>query len=552
MKNQMLLELEKSAANFMQGQTETLLGILHDNQHTEYGKRYGFDRISSIEEFRNQVPVTNYDDYEAYIDRMLEKGEHDLITAYPIRYYIISSGTTGTAKHIPMTEEGITNYERYSYMCAEEMVEAHYRQTETLKEGWNEKIFLINEIRKNRLNNNVDSLLVSSAVFERKREMGQFDFKQYTSPEEVLFPKYRMDMNYLKLRFALSCADVTAIEGVYVHQILNLMCYLEKNWEILVEDIASGSIHPDINVPKEVRDSLSSKLSPMPERGAQLREVFQVGFDEPVVPRIWKQIRFIMAISGSAYSSYMKKMRRYIGDVPYHHFIYAASEGIFGTAYGVNLPDNYLLAPKLGFFEFIPEEREDTQAVLDASGLEQGEKYELVYTGFAGFYRYRMGDIIEVIGFYGSIPLVKFCYRRKQCVNIAGEKMDMESIAQAVEAFAAPYDAQVQDFCVYPNVNHIPGRYEVFLEWQANAASVAQTDAATFMDKLLRAQNLDYDDCRNLAEIDEPVVYFLKEGTFETYKEHLQSQGVEMGQYKPIRILDTEDRIRFFFGETKR
>ncbi len=548
-----LEDLRENAKNFKKAQEERLFRILKDNQDTEYGKKYGFEEIRSVSDYRRRVPLTVYADYEPYIKRMLENGEERLTTAYPIRYYSVSSGTTGEMKKIPITDQWIDVYEHYAYICPEHMVKDYYRQLGPKEADWEWKILLLNEIRRTPFMGGMDRLLASGAVFERRREHGQFDYDRYLSPEDVQFPSYYSDMGYLKLRFALVREDLTVIEGVYIHQVLTVFTCLEQQWEQLVADIASGTIYEGLPLPAEVRARLERLVTPMPERAAQLREIFEAGFDTPVAPRIWKRLRAVIAIAGSIFTPYMEKLRRYIGDTPYHYAIYAATEGFFGTAPGVGR-DEYMLAPTAGFFEFIPEE--DNLAdhaggavkTLDVTQIRQGEKYELVYTGVVGFYRYRMGDVVEVTGFCGGAPLVRFCYRGQQCVNMAGEKMNMESIALAVDAFAAKSRIQAQEFCVYPDVTHVPASYMIFVEARGPVPDAARGGADALMDDCLREQNMDYDDCRNLGELAPPKVRFLKKGAFEGYKVALQEKGREIGQYKPVRLLDTEERIRYFFG----
>lgn len=551
--NNVLEELEESTKKYNQVELETLLTILQDNCNTEYGKKYHFEEICSMEEYKKSVPITEYEDYEAYIQRMIKEGADNILTSYPVKYYMLSSGTTGNEKHIPMTEQGVINYARYSYQCAYGMVDKYYEERGENKKTLDEKIFMVNEIRYHTLTNGVKSGIVSSAVFEWMREKNIMDFSRYTSPKMILFPEEFMDLMYLKLRFALVCKNVTSIEAVYVHQILSLLKYLQENWEIFVEDIAQGTIHPDIDIPVEKRKELKVYLKPDPQRAEELRIEFEKGFDTPIVPRIWKNIRFVMAISGNAFSRYMDKLRQYIGTIPYHYFIYAASEGIFGPALGVNRPDEYVVAPKIGIYEFLPiteEEEENNLETLQASEVSVGMKYELVYTGFSGFYRYRMGDIVEIKGFYHKAPIVKFCYRKKQTVNVVGEKMDMGSISCVIRDFEEKYDLVGNDFCIYPDEDVIPARYVVLLEIDSDETpNIPEEERWETIDGFFRRVNVDYDDCRNLKEIGMPVVHFLKKGAFERYKEHLHTRGKEIGQHKPVRIIDTEEKKHFFFGE---
>lgn len=574
MKERILLQLEEDTRAFERSQEQTLLKILQDNKDTEYGRNYGFADIHSAQDYKKKVPITTYEDYRDYIGRMLEGGEERLTTAYPVRYYTVSSGTTGKKKYIPMTEIGIDVYGKYAYACAKEAVQHYYRQlgSELNSMECVGRIFLLNEIRCSRLEHGQRSLIASSAVFQRRLEQGTFDFWRYTSPKPVLFPECQMDMNYLKLRYALADPDVTAIEGAFVHQVLNIFYYLEHNWKVLTEDIAAGTIHKDIDIPDAVRKQLEPALIPMPERARQLREIFEQGFDSPVAGRIWKKLKFIMAINGAVFQTYMDKLLPYIGGIPFHYMGYGASEGAFAPVIDVGWPGAYVFAPELGFFEFLPVDMGDTLETCEIRSLQAGKKYEMVHTGYAGLYRYRMGDVLEVAGFYQNAPVMKFCYRRGYCVNVAGEKMDLEKMAGAVDAFADACQMQAGNFCVYEDREVIPARYVVLLEMPDAGLSGGfglsdgrkapggtelpgslglrtSMELAGIMDACLRRQNMDYDDCRNLKEIGSPRVCFVRAGAWERYKQLLQSRGIDVGQHKPVRLLDTEEKKEFFFRE---
>lgn len=77
---------------------ELLFRLLKDNADTEYGRKYGFGEITTKEEFKERVPFSTYDDYAPYIERMIDNDERNLITAYPIVHYAVSSGSVGVPK----------------------------------------------------------------------------------------------------------------------------------------------------------------------------------------------------------------------------------------------------------------------------------------------------------------------------------------------------------------------------------------------------------------------------------------------------------------------
>ena len=63
-----------------------LLKILKENSKSEIGKRFNFASIKSIEDFKRQVPITEYKFYEDYINRMAT-GEKNILTSDEVEYF---------------------------------------------------------------------------------------------------------------------------------------------------------------------------------------------------------------------------------------------------------------------------------------------------------------------------------------------------------------------------------------------------------------------------------------------------------------------------------
>ena len=80
-------ELRSNCARAGELNRELLMRIVHDNRDTEYGWKYHFDRIRSVEDYKRLVPLSNYDSYAPYIERMTDKGgtrtDHG-ISHYPV------------------------------------------------------------------------------------------------------------------------------------------------------------------------------------------------------------------------------------------------------------------------------------------------------------------------------------------------------------------------------------------------------------------------------------------------------------------------------------
>ena len=81
--------------------------IVGSAQFTEYGKKYGFEHINSISEFKKQVPINDYDSLKPYIERILQ-GEQNLLWPSQISWFAKSSGTTSDkSKFIPISKESL-------------------------------------------------------------------------------------------------------------------------------------------------------------------------------------------------------------------------------------------------------------------------------------------------------------------------------------------------------------------------------------------------------------------------------------------------------------
>ena len=91
-----------SLANPMAVQDALLSGYIRANAGTEFGRRHGFDRIRSIDDFRAAVPIRDYDGLAADIDRVAA-GAANVLTAEPVIRLATSSGSTRARKLIPYT-----------------------------------------------------------------------------------------------------------------------------------------------------------------------------------------------------------------------------------------------------------------------------------------------------------------------------------------------------------------------------------------------------------------------------------------------------------------
>ena len=526
-----------------------LLSIINDNQNTEIGQKYHFDNINNFQEYAKSVPLTTYEDYCNYIDRMIEKNERNIITSYPIEFYAKTSGTSGSPKKIPVSDRSMKLFRDYSSTFQIAVIQEYYRNSKgiSIRSGLR---FMILDFTKNKLKNGIPFGSISTACLS-DNSIPHLE-SIMTTPKEVLFCNAGIQLRYLHARFGLEEKDVVMFTGAYIPALLDEMKYIAENWELLVEDIALGTINPQFGISEEIVDSLKDRLIPNPERANELRREFEKGIDETLIKRIWPNLLSINAIWAGNFSSYARKLRRYTGDsVPYYSMSYVSSEGIFAIA-RYPYEEKYVLIPDSCFYEFIPIEAacdnspEAQPDTLLMNELEIGKEYELVVTNQSGLYRYRMGDIVRVTGFYKNSPAIEFKYRKKNIVSIAGEKFTESDLSYVIKQFEHRTGILVIDFCMYPDMDSEPGRYIFFIETEEHISS-KQHD---YCQRILTEELINASSSLGVyianGSMGTPKLIFLKRGTFLKFREQKMFHlGINSNQFKPLTVI-TEDQKEFF------
>lgn len=531
--------LEVMTHDPMKYNTELLMKILEDNKDTEYGLKYDFANIKSIEEYQAKVPITDYDSYADYIYRMTENGEKNLITAYDIIHYAKSSGTMGNPKRIPVSSLHHAINIKYDY----EYLFSLFAEKEGI--DWIQYPFLnLTELSISILPSGDTYGSISGKIMTGFGDQLS-DF--ITSPIEALIPSIKTDTRYVHARFGLVNPDIRYTVTSFVSLFLESLRYLKNNWELLVDDIEKGTIDESVRMPDEVRESLLGKIEPMPERAAELRKIFEEGFDEPVVPKIWPNMLLLIGCGSGGFAHYVEKIKEFTGpDIDFALIGLTASEGLFSLFVELDNPDAILI-PDSMFYEFLPVDAdEDYSKIVTLDKLEVGKDYEVITTNLSGFYRYRMKDIVRCVGMYNNTPMVEFLYRLDQCLCLMGEKVNEENLRAAAYQTEEELGFNLVDFSVYADHHASPMRYVFLMEVEDMPDDVTKKLVHERLNKNFCATDpvLCYKIQRGLLEKAE--VYFLQPETYMFYKELMVARGASSSQVKPPRILCDEPAIRFF------
>ncbi len=540
---------EQVTKNPKEESSKLLFRILEDNKDTEYGKKYNFKDIHSIEDYQKMVPVITYDDIADDMERM-KLGEKNILTSYNFNHMNLTSGTTGKPKLIPLTDEQTEVFMKYESQYMQGILDKY------LDPSWIEgKFFSIVEGKHMTLDNGITVGTASSIVSDTlKGDLEPYSslFKAlYTSPPEAMVPAPDIDTRYIHLRFAIMEKNIVGISAALYSLIVIFMTYIYNNYEMLINDIENGTIDSSITIPDDVRESLLEKVEPMPERAEELREIFKNGPDIPFMPLIWPKLQYIVGIGTGDLSNYDKILKEQFhgGKI---HSIYTgiqSSEGLWSVPRGVD-DINSILVPDSSFMEFLDlDYGDDFSKCVTIDELEVGKIYQLVVTSLVGLYRYRLSDSVKVTGFYNETPTVEFMYRVNNTINMVAEKTTEIMLKRAVEETLDEFDLTLKDYEVYADFSAIPGQYVIMIETDDEKRfSISQEEISkVFLEKLCNINPL-FEMKYEMDYLQAPVVYFEKPGAQMLFKDKMNAQGKGGSQFKPVHIIRTSEQKEFFLN----
>lgn len=513
-----------------------LMNLLQKNRNTEIGKKYDFANIKSIKEYQDKVPYTTYEDYTEYIDRMAKTGEQNLITAEHIGFFAKTSGTTGVTKRIPVVDKTYKSYLKcvssYFTILTKLMKENGIHTGKGLNTVENETEITEGGIREG---------FISSYALSKMNVVQP----TICIPKEIDGYGDNIDMKYIKARYALQDPDLIYLMSIFMSTMSDLMKYIFDNYQMLVNDIRTGTIDKDVDIPVELRQKLEQKLKPDPKRADQLLKIFLNEPDKGIIRKIWPKMLLVVAIGTGEFAPFTEKMRYYCGDkVTFSFGLYAASEAIM--AYATEPEDeDFLMVTDSGFFEFLPADDENARPLLSHE-LEKGKLYEIIITSASGLYRYRIKDVIRVTGFVGKNPKIQFAYRKQQLINITGVKLTAEHITTAIKGFETELGVRVLDYSLYADTDFAPWRIIAFMEFDEPVDEKDRGIVREIFDQELTKVNAEYGRMLKIGECSPCAVCSVKKNTYNEYRKQKVKNGASDNQVKTVRIIDDKKKLEFF------
>jgi hypothetical protein len=477
-----------SPFDLQKGQLKKLLLKAKD---TEIGKKYDFHRIlkafregeeTFYEVYKVQVPIYDYDSIHAEFWHKLQLGKKNVTWPGAVKYFALSSGTSGAAsKYIPITKS------------------------------------MVNAIRRT----GVRQIL----------SLSKYDLPASLFTKGILMLGGSTDLEFNGTYFSGDLSGITASKlPIWLQRFYKpgKKIARNRNWGDKLDQIVERARDWDIGIIVGVPAWLQILIEKIIER-----------YKVQHIHEIWPNLQ-IFVHGGVSFEPYKKGFEGLLGRPLIYIETYLASEGFLAMQALPNRRSMRLVLNNGIFYEFIPfteanfdeggNLKKDAQT-LKIDAVEEGKDYALLISTCAGAWRYLIGDVVRFASKAESEIVITG--RTKHFLSLCGEHLSVDNMNKAIELAADELRIRIREFTVLGEpYKNLFGHHWYIGSDDTVSAEMLQVS----IDQHLKSLNDDYAVERNHA-LQKVDVTVLPSSVFYAW---MRSQGKEGGQNKFPRVLKGE------------
>lgn len=466
-------------------QQDLLKRLIVSARYTEFGRRYDFSSIKSSREFRDRIPLQDYESLKPYILR-LKAGEQQLLWSSDVRWFAKSSGTTNDkSKFIPVSTEAL---EECHYKGGKDLLCLYFHNNPETQLFDGKLLSLggshqINSLSNDSFYGDLSAILIQNLPFW---------IQLFRTPERSIALMDEWEEKIEKMAEATVNENVTNIAGV-------------PSWTLVL-----------------------------------LNRILQMSGKKDLT-EVWPNLELFVhgAVSFTPYRQQFKTL------IPktdmYYLETYNASEGFFGIQDQLRSEEMLLMLDYGIYYEFLPMsewEKEHPQTItLDQVQL--NENYAIVITTNAGLWRYKIGDTVMFTSLHPY--RIKITGRTAHFINAFGEELIIDNAERALEEACRKSGAVIRDYTAAPVYlsGKENGAHEWLIEFEKQPADIH--DFAVIFDEALKKQNSDYEAKRYKDKILRlPIIRNMPFGTFYQWMKSREKLG---GQHKVPRLANHRNYV---------
>lgn len=467
-------------------QAEWFKKLISTARDTEWGRKYDYGSIMSVEQFKDRVPLNTYESLKPYIDQ-LRQGQQNVLWPSEIKWFAKSSGTTDEkSKFIPVSQEALE--------------ECHFK-------GGKDMLSLY-------CNN-----FPNTALFDG-RGLAMGGSHRISEINSASF--YDGDLSAIIIQNLPNWAEFIRVP--------RKSTALMDNWEDKIEMMASETIPHNV-----------TSLSGVPSWMLLLLKRVLEKTGKKDILEVWPNLE-VYFHGGVNFQPYCDQFSQLIksGQMNYME-TYTASEGFFGLQDCADSQELLLMLDYGIFYEFIPLNNfhEDHPRSYGLDEVDTDTNYAMVINTNAGLWRYIVGDTVR---FTSLNPYrIQITGRTKNYINAVGEELIVDNAEKAISIACRKCHAVVNEFTAAPLFFHDGNKvaHEWFIEFETEPENLEYFGET--LDNALKSLNSDYEAKRfHDMVLCTPVIRKVPQGTFYNW---LKKKGKLGGQHKVPRLSNNRTQV---------
>jgi len=465
---------KKWEKNAVETQLNLMKSLLQQASNTVFGKDHKFSEINDYEQFKQNIPINDYEGLKSYVERVVA-GEPDILWPNKPLYFAKTSGTTSGVKYIPISKESIG--------------------------------FHINGAR--------------DALLSYVHETGNSSFLD----KKLIFLSGSPEMT---MKHGIHVGRLSGIVNHHVpdylrsNQLPSYDTNCMEDWEAKLDKIIDETLPENMSLISGIPPWVQMYFDRIQARtGKKIKDVFP-DFS-------------VFVYGGVNFEPYRAKLFESIGKKIDSIETYPASEGFIAYQDSQKAEGLLLLLNSGVFYEFIPAEDyfKPNPRRLHIGEVELGVNYALIMNTNAGLWGYSIGDTVKFVSLDPYRIVVSG--RIKHFISAFGEHVIGEEVEKAMQyAMQKHPEVELVEFTVAPQVTPPEGGLP-YHEWLVEFAK-APNNLEAFahdLDEKLTQLNVYYDDLITGNILQRLKIRALAPNAFIDY---MKSQGKLGGQNKVPRL----------------
>ena len=467
-------DIKKWSANAIYTQEQILQSLVFKAKNTSFGKDHSFFEIKNYKDFKERVPIRDYEELKPYIEKIKDGGVNILWPGQPM-YFAKTSGTTSGVKYIPLTKDSLPNH----FGSARNAIFNYYGQTGK--------------------GNFFDGKIIFLSGSPEMEEVGG-----------VLTGRLSGIVNHQVPSWLRS------------NQLPSYKTNCIEDWEDKLDAIVEETMKQDMRLISGIPPWVQMYYERLIERTGKkhIKEIFP---------------NYSMFVYGGVnFEPYRSSLEELVGKRIDSVETYPASEGFiaFQDKPGEK---SLLMNTNSGiFFEFIPvnEISSENPTRLSIAEVEKGINYVIIINNNAGLWGYNIGDTVEFVSLNPYKILVTG--RVKHYISAFGEHVIGKEVEDAMLRTCEQLKAKVVEFTVAPQINPQDGGkpfHEWYIEFDTEPENLKAF--AECLNNEMVKQNIYYDDLIT-GHILRPLE--IRKMSKEAFRKYMKSEGKLGGQNKVPRL----------------